>query len=82
MGPRDWRTSAACRDHDPELFFPVGDGPVAKRQTSRAKAVCAHCPVVADCLLAATRSDHGVWGGMSEAERRSVRRRMMAGRDA
>ncbi|MGH3981118.1 MAG: WhiB family transcriptional regulator, partial [Pseudonocardiaceae bacterium] len=42
---RDWRHSAACRDEDPELFFPVGDDGPALVQIAAAKTVCARCPV-------------------------------------
>ena len=41
----EWRTSAACRDSDPELFFPIGDAGPARRQEHRALDVCAGCPV-------------------------------------
>jgi WhiB family transcriptional regulator, redox-sensing transcriptional regulator len=73
---RDWRTRAACRDEDPELFFPVGTGWLAQRQTGQAKAVCARCPVRAECLnwAMATRQSVGVWGGLSEDDRRASRR--------
>lgn len=73
----DWRHRAACRDEDPELFFPVGTTGPALVQTADAKAVCARCPVAAECLTWAleTGQDAGVWGGMSEDERRALRRR-------
>jgi WhiB family redox-sensing transcriptional regulator len=70
-GP-DWRLLAACQHTDPELFFPVsGSGP-SLDQVTQAKAICAGCPVRQQCLAFAlnTRQDHGVWGGMSEEERR------------
>lgn len=76
----DWRHDAACRDADPELFFPVGmDGP-ALVQVGAAKAVCAGCPVRAVCLRWALESgqDAGVWGGLSEDERRALRRRSVS----
>jgi len=68
----DWRDRAACRDEDPELFFPTGtDGP-ALLQVEQAKAVCRRCPVTDECLswALATGQDHGVWGGTTEEERR------------
>lgn len=73
----DWRRRAACRSEDPELFFPIGTGAPALKQTEEAKRVCARCPVSAECLgwAMSTRQDAGVWGGLSEAERRSARRR-------
>jgi WhiB family redox-sensing transcriptional regulator len=71
---RDWRQRAACRDEDPELFHPVGDKGPALLQIAEAKAVCRRCPaeVRQKCLehAVATGSDSGVFGGMSEDERR------------
>ena len=71
---QDWRSLGACRDEDPELFFPVPRGS-GRAQLERAKAVCARCRVRAQCLSFAieTVQDHGVWGGMSEEERRAHR---------
>ncbi|MEV6315757.1 WhiB family transcriptional regulator [Streptomyces sp. NPDC051776] len=74
----NWRQSAACRDEDPELFFPIGTtGPAATRQAELAKGVCNHCPVQQECLEWALENnqDSGVWGGMDEMERRALRRR-------
>jgi WhiB family redox-sensing transcriptional regulator len=74
---RDWRQQGPCRDEDPELFFPIGNtGPVLL-QIEEAKAVCRRCPVMDICLNWALESgqDFGVWGGLSEDERRSMRRR-------
>lgn len=72
----EWREQAACRDEDPELFFPIGHGPAAQAQIVEAKAVCARCPVVRECLAWAleTGQDAGVWGGLTEEERRQLRR--------
>src|SRR6185436_18229853 len=71
----DWRHRAACRDEDPELFFPIGTSGPALLQVEQAKAVCRRCSVVDDCLQWALESgqDAGVWGGMSEEERRVVK---------
>ncbi|MBB6173209.1 WhiB family redox-sensing transcriptional regulator [Nocardiopsis mwathae] len=76
----DWRHHAACRDEDPELFFPIGNSGPALIQIEDAKAVCRHCPVSAACLQWALESgqDGGVWGGMSEDERRALKRRRTA----
>ena len=73
----DWRHRAVCRDEDPELFFPVGTSGPAIAQVAEAKTVCARCPVVSECLAWALESgqDAGVWGGMSEDERRALKRR-------
>jgi WhiB family redox-sensing transcriptional regulator len=68
----DFRHRAACRDADPELFFPVGHAGPARRQIAAAKAVCHRCPVVEQCLAWAMNAGHeeGVWGGQDMSERR------------
>jgi WhiB family redox-sensing transcriptional regulator len=73
----DWRHRAACRDSPADLHFPIGETGPALLQIEEAKAVCARCPVRSDCLDWALESgeDFGVWGGLSEGERRSLRRR-------
>jgi WhiB family transcriptional regulator, redox-sensing transcriptional regulator len=70
----EWRVSAACRFAEPELFFPVSAAGRSAAETERAKSVCARCPVRRECLqfALATRQAYGVWGGMSEEERRTV----------
>lgn len=74
---QDWRHAAACLEEDPELFFPIGESGPALLQIEQAKAVCARCEVRETCLRWAldTGQDAGVWGGLSESERRRVRRR-------
>ncbi|MEK7422669.1 MAG: WhiB family transcriptional regulator [Actinomycetota bacterium] len=71
-----WRSKAICRDTDPELFFPVGTTGLALTQIARAKEVCDECPVNSDCLEYAleTNQDSGIWGGLDEEERRTIRR--------
>ena len=71
----DWRHRAACRDEDPELFFPAGTSGPALLQVEQAKAVCRRCPVIGECLswALATGQDHGIWGGATERERRAAR---------
>jgi WhiB family transcriptional regulator, redox-sensing transcriptional regulator len=70
---------------DPDDWFPVAQQAAkAQDQAARAIAVCARCPVRPDCLelslrYAAGIGAHGVWGGLVEEERRSVRRRWLAG---
>ena len=73
----DWRHRAVCRDEDPELFFPIGNTGPALLQIDEAKQVCAQCKVTAACLQWALESgqDSGVWGGLSEDERRALKRR-------
>lgn len=72
----DWRSRAACMDEDPELFFPIGTTGPAVEQALEAKRVCAGCDVREPCLefALATNQDAGVWGGLSEDERRSLKR--------
>lgn len=72
----NWRHHAACLGQDPELFFPIGTTGPALDQTERAKAVCQYCPVITDCLewAVATRQEAGVWGGLTDDERRTLRR--------
>jgi WhiB family redox-sensing transcriptional regulator len=72
----DWRHLAACRDEDPELFFPIGTTGPAVRQVEDAKAVCRRCDVIDDCLSWALESgqDAGVWGGLAEEERFALKR--------
>jgi len=76
----DWRHRAVCREEDPELFFPIGTSGPAQLQTEQAKAVCHRCPVTEHCLQWAleTGQDAGVWGGMSEDERRALKRKTIA----
>ncbi|GGS48253.1 WhiB family transcriptional regulator [Streptomyces griseoviridis] len=74
----DWREHAACRDEDPDLFFPIGSSGPALMQTQQAKAVCHRCPVRDQCLRWAldTGQSIGVWGGTDENERRALKRRL------
>ena len=73
----EWRNGAACLDEEPELFFPVGTSGPAVRQIQAAKQVCRRCDVREQCLAWAMEvgQDHGVWGGLSEDERRALKRR-------
>ena len=74
--PAAWRESAACRQADPELFFPIGQAGPAVAGIQRAKAVCARCPVRQPCLAYAldTRQEFGIWGGCDENELRLLHR--------
>ncbi len=76
----DWRDKAACLTADPELFFPVGNTGPAVDQIDKAKTVCGRCTVTEMCLQYAldTNQDSGVWGGLSEDERRALKRRAAA----
>lgn len=70
-----WRDRAECIGEDPELFFPDGNTGPALLQIEEAKAVCRRCGVAEICLKWAIESgqDAGVWGGMSEHERRALK---------
>jgi len=72
----DWRSLAACSADDPELFFPIGTTGPAVEQADNAKRVCATCAVTDECLefALATNQDAGVWGGLTEDERRTLKR--------
>ncbi len=77
MAMENWRMHAACREEDPDLFFPIGSTGPALVQTEDAKAVCRGCPVREECLRWALENgqDAGVWGGLGETERRALKRR-------
>lgn len=79
-----WRDRALCRDTDPDLFFPVGTTGQALVQIDHAKRVCGECTVAKECLdfALATNQDSGIWGGLSEEERRVIRRRRVAAQRA
>jgi WhiB family redox-sensing transcriptional regulator len=74
---RDWWLGAACRETDPELFFPVGAHGPGAIEIARAKAVCGVCRVRRQCLryALATQQAYGVWGGLTESERQLYARR-------
>lgn len=70
-----WVDRALCAQTDPEAFYPEKGG-----STQQAKAVCARCPVSAECADYALANDErfGIWGGLSERERRRINRAMRA----
>ena len=78
----EWRDLAACNAHDPSLFFPAGETGPAAEQIRQAKRICASCEVQEDCLGYAIETNQaaGVWGGLTEDERRPVRRRWLSER--
>jgi WhiB family redox-sensing transcriptional regulator len=73
-----------CRSVDPEIFFPVGFSGPALAQAELAKTICIPCPILAECLnyALANAIEFGVWGGMSEQERRALLRRQPINRPA
>ena len=66
-----WQENALCAQTDPEAFFPEKGG-----STREAKKVCLSCDVKAECLEYALANDErfGIWGGLSERERRRIQR--------
>lgn len=67
-----WSRRAACRDADPELFFPISTTGPLLLQVEEAKKVCRHCAVISECLGWALQFDEkGVWGCTTEEERRA-----------
>ena len=73
--PLSWQTDALCAQTDPEAFFPEKGG-----STRDAKKICTSCEVRAQCLEYALLNDErfGIWGGLSERERRKLRRGRIA----
>ncbi len=69
-----WQERALCAQTDPEAFFPEKGG-----STREAKKVCARCDVRAECLEYALAHDErfGIWGGLSERERRKLKKRVV-----
>ncbi len=65
-----WQDRALCAETDPEAFFPEKGG-----STREAKRICSSCDVRQECLESALRNDErfGIWGGLSERERRRLR---------
>lgn len=68
----NWRRHARCLGADPDLFHPASD-----EAAEAGKAICAVCPVCEPCLeyAIAAREKQGVWGGLTERERRRLIRR-------
>lgn len=68
----NWRKRAACRNHDPEMWFPIGKGPLADYQYDQARQICLSCPVISQCeqWAAAVRPEWGMLAGLTPAERR------------
>jgi WhiB family redox-sensing transcriptional regulator len=71
MTNAEWMGQGSCRTADPDELFVEGAA------QNRAKALCTGCPVRTECLAHALdgRIEYGVWGGMTERERRSLLRR-------
>ena len=71
MWVEDWASNAACKSDIPDALFVRG------AEQNKAKAVCSGCPVRTECLAEAldNQIEWGVWGGMTERERRALLRR-------
>lgn len=69
MGLKSWRDKGLCRGADPEIFFPLDSDDAAE-----AKEICARCPVREACseYAIANHERIGVWGGLTERERRRL----------
>ena len=78
----DWRDEAACAGQPDDLFFPRGDDDHVASRVAKAKEICAVCPVSDACLQYALETNQrpGIWGGLTEEERRRVRRKWLAER--
>lgn len=61
----DWRMSASCRGHDPEIFYTQG--------SNEYRSVCKGCPVRLECLNEGLYDENGVWGGTTAAQRKRIR---------
>ena len=70
---QEWQEQALCAETDPEAFFPEKGG-----STREAKRICQACTVRDECLEYALANDErfGIWGGLSERERRRLKRRI------
>jgi|SRR5271163_2754135 WhiB family transcriptional regulator, redox-sensing transcriptional regulator len=73
---QNWRSAAACRSADPDLFFPRSATGLAA-QIARAKTICAGCGVRRECLefALAHGQNYGIWGGTTAEDRQRDRRR-------
>jgi WhiB family transcriptional regulator, redox-sensing transcriptional regulator len=81
-GRTDWREAGACAHADPDLFFPISSTGRALPQITKAKAICAECPVRRSCLEYALEHDlvHGIWGGTTPEDRQAWRRQQRRAR--
>lgn len=75
LTPRpDWQHQAACRGHDTDWWYPEQGGH-RTAATREAKRICRGCPVVAECgQYGIEHEKHGIWGALSERERKAARK--------
>jgi WhiB family transcriptional regulator, redox-sensing transcriptional regulator len=83
LAPRDWRDRAACRDKDPDLFFPLAppNTDAYAEQAARAMLTCGTCPVRVPChdFAVSAAEQWGVWGGTTPGERETARLHLTRG---
>jgi WhiB family transcriptional regulator, redox-sensing transcriptional regulator len=73
-GSTTWMVRGACRETDPELFFPIALEGSAVEEIAAARAICGRCEVRRQCLAYALRTmPHGIWGGTTREERIALR---------
>jgi WhiB family transcriptional regulator, redox-sensing transcriptional regulator len=79
LASAEWWDLAACRNAEPELFFPISATQASRATVERAKRVCGSCPVQSQCLRYALRhrQEQGIWGGLTEDERRFVKQKSL-----
>jgi WhiB family redox-sensing transcriptional regulator len=83
VADRSWQMKGLCRGNHSYLFFPpstVERKEERERREKKAKAICQVCPVMTECLEFALeiREPYGIWGGLTETERRQVLTRRAA----
>ena len=82
----DWQEVASCRQYDNVLFFGEEGEPEVDKQNreAHAKSICKACPVLEPCLEFAmeTNQKYGIWGGLTDKERASLKRRRARARRA
>ena len=82
----DWQDVASCNDYDNILFFgEEGESEIDKQaREAHAKSICQRCPVREPCLEFAmeTNQKYGIWGGLTDKERASLKRRRARARRA
>lgn len=71
INPSSWRTDAACRDADPDLFFPERGGFAYNTAIGEARKFCDRCPVRTECLDFGRGESYGIWGGKIPADRKA-----------
>ena len=71
-----WKLLGACRDRDTDLWFPEQNSNYRDRRVKTALDICAACPVRAECMDFAIRTNQvGIWGGTTERERKRIKNR-------